>query len=97
MSLLTKSLDAACVQFDEITVESLRNVPSGGSDESELPRTEMTFGDGAGGRSVAWLYQAAARDLGQGQRIKLLRGFVHAEQPGIYVLRSDKDEDLIFG
>jgi hypothetical protein len=48
MSLLTKSLDAAWVRFDEITVESVRNGPSGRSDEGELPRTEITFRDGAG-------------------------------------------------
>jgi hypothetical protein len=46
--IVSKSLDAAWVRFDEITVESVRNGPSGRSDEGELPRTEITFRDGAG-------------------------------------------------
>ncbi len=94
-SLLTKSLDAAWVQFDEITVESTRHIPAGGREGGDLPRTEIIFSDEAGGKSVAWLYQASARDLRESQSMKLLRGFVHAEQPGMYVLLSDKDEDLI--
>jgi hypothetical protein len=69
--------------------------PAGESAGGDLPRTEITFRHEAGGRSVAWLYQASsALDLRERPSMKLLWGFVHAEQSGMRVLLSDKEEDL---
>ncbi len=96
-SLLCKSLDGVWVQFDDITIQSVRNMPApkGYPEKSSLPGTEIVFQDNSGGRSIAWLYQTSAHDITIGQRIKMLRGFVHAEKPGRYILLSDKEEDLI--
>jgi hypothetical protein len=56
---------------------------------------ELRVTDGSGGESAAWLYQASAFGLTSGARIARLRGFLHAEAPGLYVLLGDKEEDLL--
>jgi hypothetical protein len=96
-SLLSKSLDGSWVQFDDVIIQSAvridaRDVSPG---MVNLPRTEVRFTDGAKGQSIAWLYQPKGQGLKKNQRIKWLRGFVHAEQPGYYVLLSDKEEDIL--
>jgi hypothetical protein len=95
-SLLPKSLDGTWVQFDNITIESIRWVEAtkGASGTVSLPRTEIVFHDKSGAHSTAWLYQPSRHNLQPGQSLNQLRGFVHAEEPGIYVLLSDKEEDI---
>jgi hypothetical protein len=93
-SLLAKSLDATWVQFDDIVLHRVRRVPDNELAGDDLPKTEIEFGDKSGGRSVGWLYQSGREALSEGQRLEWLRGFVHAEAPGRYILLSDKDEDL---
>lgn len=96
-SLLCKGLDAAWVQFENVLVESADRVPAveSQSNTTQLARTEIVISDNSGGRSVAWLYQRSAEGFKGGERIRVLRGFVHAEEPGRYVVLSDKEEDLI--
>lgn len=95
-SLLAKSLDGVWVQFEAITIESVRQVTATTAEPGtfNLPRAEVVFHDGSGGRSIARLYQPSGRAVQPGQSVKLLRGFVHAEGPGMYVLLSDKEEDI---
>lgn len=95
-SLLSKSLDGAWVQFDNITIESATSVLTAeqGLGAGNLPRVEIVFSDGSGGHSKAWLYQPSGRKVQAHQAVQMLRGFVHAEAPGIYILLSDKEEDI---
>jgi hypothetical protein len=95
-SLLAKSLDGTWVQFDDITIESVNQVEAteGKTKTVNLPRTEIVFRDKSGGRSIAWLYQPFGLNVQPGQTLKRLRGFVHAEEPGLYLLLSDKEEDI---
>lgn len=95
-SLLTKSLDATWVQFTDITIESIKNVPppSEKNWKRNLARTEVVFHDSSGGQSSAWLYMKSAQELKVGQKVRMLRGFVHAEKAGLYTLLSDKEEDI---
>lgn len=95
-SLMCKSLDGAWVQFDDITVHSSRYVEAQQQHEDvvSLSRTEIVFSDKSGGKSEAWLYQPSGHRVISGQKLSRLRGFVHAEQPGAYVLLSDKEEDI---
>lgn len=95
-ALLTKGLDASWIQLSDVTVESTEApAPARGRARVNLPRLEVILTDASGGRSVAWLYQKSAWELRPGQRLKALRGFVHAEQPGRYVLLGDKEEDIV--
>jgi hypothetical protein len=93
-----KSLDASWVQFDDIRVESAQSIePAKGKAEIvRLARNEITFTDRSGGRTTAYLYQSSGLAVREGQPLSMLRGFVHAEKPGLYVLLSDKDEDIRF-
>jgi hypothetical protein len=93
-SLLAKSLDATWVQFDNIVLHRVQRAADHELGTDDLPKTEIEFGDKSGGRSIAWLYQSGREGLTEGQRLKWLRGFVHAEAPGRYILLSDKEEDL---
>ena len=93
-TLLAKSLDATWVQFDDIVLHRVRRVPDSELASDDLPKTEIEFGDKSAWRSVGWLYQGRREALSEGQRLEWLRGFVHAEAPGRYILLSDKDEDL---
>jgi hypothetical protein len=95
-SLIAKSLDAAWVQFSDLLLQRVRHVADEEIDEDDLPKTEVEFSDHSGGRSRAWLYQGGRMGLKESQKLSRLRGFVHAEKPGQYVLLSDKDEDLTF-
>ncbi len=93
-SLLAKSLDATWVQFSDVVLRNVRAVPDQELAKDDLPKTVVEFTDRSGGASVAWLYQSRRIGLKAEQRLAHLRGFVHAEEPGRYVLLSDKDEDL---
>jgi hypothetical protein len=94
--LLSKSLDGVWVQFDDIVLESVRAVLTSedGLTADNLPHMEIVFHDSSGGHSRAWLYQTSARRLQPQQTIKRLRGFIHAEELGVYILLSDKEEDI---
>jgi hypothetical protein len=56
--------------------------------------TERVESDDSGGNAEAWLYQERARELRPSRRVAFLRGFVHGEEPGRYVLLSVKEEDI---
>lgn len=96
-SLICKSLDGAWVQFQDITVEQAvfidaqERVPGA----VNLARTEILFRDQSQGISKACLYQPSGHTVSTGQQLTQLRGFVHAEEPGVYVLLSDKEEDIV--
>ena len=96
-SLACKSLDGAWVQFEEIDVKSATFIEAQERvrEAINLPRTEITFTDKSGGVSKAYLYQPSGHKVKIGRHVKQLRGFVHAEKPGVYVLLSDKEEDII--
>lgn len=97
-TLLARSLDACWVEFDDIVVVRAREVAPAERPKGEgvqLPRKEIEFTDASGATAVAWLYQKSALALEPDDRVATLRGFIHAESPGRYVLLGDKDEDLI--
>jgi hypothetical protein len=95
-TLRARSLDGSWVEFASLVVETAERVEPGTDSRTErrLPYTEIVFSDDSGGRSIAYLYQEQREDVRAGTRIDALRGFVHAELPGQYVLVSDKPEDL---
>lgn len=95
-SLEAKGLDGAWVQFDDLLVESAEVVAASRMGEGRLDYNEVIVTNGSGGRTVAWLYQERGLAIQPKQRLAQLRGFVHAEQPGLYVVLSDKDEDLVY-
>ncbi|MGC5173203.1 hypothetical protein ACLQ2Q_21385 [Microbacterium sp. DT81.1] len=97
-SLLARSLEASYVELVDARVIDARRVEPPEADRSSsmrLPRMELRLTDDSGAESVAWLYQASAFELASGGRIARLRGFLHAEAPGLYVLLGDKEEDLL--
>lgn len=95
-SLVAKSFDGAWIELQDLVVQSATfidaepRVPGA----VNLPRLEVTLTDRSRGTSKACLYHESARKLKPGDTVKQLRGFVHAEQPGVYVVLSDKDEDI---
>jgi hypothetical protein len=93
-SLICKGLDGAWVQFQDITIEGAVFIDAQERIRGavNLPRTEILLRDHSEGRSKACLYQASGHKVTAGQQ---LRGFVHAEEPGVYVLLSDKEEDIV--
>jgi hypothetical protein len=96
-ALFLKGLDASWVQFDDIRVdraEAVAPTPPASKTVS-LQRNEITFTDRSSGTSTAYLYQPSGLKVSAGQHVRMLRGFVHAEKPGLYVLLSDKEEDLV--
>ncbi len=95
-SLAAKSLDGAWVQFQGITVQAATTFAAQERVRGavNLPRTDIVFSDKSGGSSRASLYQPSREKVKTGQRLTQLRGFVHAEKPGVYVLLSDKEEDI---
>jgi hypothetical protein len=97
-SLLLKGLDASWVQFNDIRVESAEQVvPSASASKTtRLHRNEISFTDRSGGRTVAYLYQPSGPTICAGQKLRMLRGFIHAEKEGVYVLLSDKEEDIVW-
>ena len=97
-ALLARSLDACWVEFADVRVVQATKVEAPGSDKDggiRLPRMEVLFSDSYDVHFIAWLYQSSAFSLSPGDRLASLRGFVHAEAPGRYVLLGDKEEDLI--
>jgi hypothetical protein len=93
-SIETKSLDGTWVQFDNVLVESADVLEANESRKQRLTHNRITFTDESGGRSAAWLYQARGLRVQAKDVLSQLRGFVHSEQQGLYVLLSDKDEDI---
>lgn len=95
--LIHKGLDASWVEFSNLMVESTERSepPARRSRVERLTRNRITFSDHSGGSSTAFLYQPTGLKLSTGSKVSRLRGFVHAEGPGQYVLLSDKEEDII--
>jgi hypothetical protein len=94
-SLSTRSLDGTWVEFSDVVVDAAeRFEPSTDGGTDRLPYTEIMFHDQAGVRSVAYLFQQQRDEVNAETRITTLRGFVHAEAPGRYVLLTDKPEDI---
>lgn len=95
--LINKGLDASWVEFSEIIIETAETTtaPEKGSRVKRLTRNRITFTDRTAGKSTAFLYQPTGLKLVSGSKVSRLRGFVHAEIPGQYVLLSDKEEDII--
>ncbi len=96
-SLLAHSLDAAFVELRDVRVLEVRHVDPvpGTGRERRLPRAELRLTDASSAQCAAWLYQPTAFGLAAGDRLSRLRGFLHAEAPGRYVLLGDKEEDLV--
>lgn len=96
-ALFQKGLDASWVQFDEIQVEQAQTISptDKGSRVLRLTRNQIVFSDKSGATSTAYLYQPTGLKVRTGQKIRQLRGFVHAEAAGQYVLLSDKEQDLV--
>jgi hypothetical protein len=93
-SLHTKSLDGTWIEFNDVKIRTVRAVtPETSSYSRSLRRVELVVDDGSGDAN-AWLYQPSGEKLQPGQHLATLRGFVHAESAGRYVLLSDKEEDL---
>ena len=95
-SLLLKGLDASWVEFNDIKVESAEvTTPTAkGTKVERLPRNTIVFTDLSGGRTTAYLYQPTGLKVQAGAKISLLRGFVHAEGVGQYVVLSDEEDDI---
>jgi hypothetical protein len=95
-ALFLKGLDASWVQFEDIRVESAQTVIGDGREGRtvRLTRNEIVFTDSSGGRARAYLYQPSGLKIQPGQALRRLRGFVHVERPGRYVVLSDKEEDI---
>jgi hypothetical protein len=95
-SLETKGLDGSYVSFSDITIEKARAIDGGLGQRTgaPVPALEVQFTDESKAKTIAWLYQPSAQSLRPGQRLKRLSGFVHAEEPGRYILLTDKDADV---
>lgn len=99
-SLLSASLDGAYVEFTDIRVRGTRAIEPG-SDSVEghhqLRGMELVFVDQSEEvESVAYLFQKSALGIMSGTGLESLRGFIHAEGAGRYVLLGDKEEDIRF-
>ncbi|GAC1456279.1 MAG: hypothetical protein PVSMB1_05930 [Gemmatimonadaceae bacterium] len=95
-ALEPKGLDGSYVAFSDVGIESV-DVIEGGVDRktrAAVPAVRVSFSDASRGTSVAWMYQVSAQRLRSGQRLKRLCGFVHAEEPGRYIVLTDKEEDI---
>jgi hypothetical protein len=96
-SLRSRSLDGSWVEFSDVLVEAAEPVePPADREAGRLPYTQITFQDQSGARSVAYVFQEQRSAMEAGTRIASLRGFIHAEAPGEYVLLTDKPEDIQF-
>jgi hypothetical protein len=96
-NLIAKGLDASWVEFTNIVVESAEII-SPIAEEAQgirLPRNQIVFSDSSGSSSTAFLYQPTGLKVEKGVKLAKLRGFIHAEAVGQYVLLSDKEEDII--
>jgi hypothetical protein len=95
-SLLAKGFDGAGVQFTDVEVEDAKTVEPrwGTGGRTRLMRKAVVFADKSGGRRDAWPYQPSGLRMRPGDRLPFLRGFAHAERPGVSVVLSDKEEDL---
>lgn len=96
-TLLSKGLDASWVEFNNIVVESaeVSSPPQKAAKIKRLTRNQIVFTDSSDARSTAFLYQPSGLKVTPGAHIKKLRGFVHAETVGRYVVLSDKEEDIV--
>jgi len=96
-TLLSKGLDASWVEFSNIVVESaeVSSPPQRAAQIRRLTRNQIIFTDSSGAKSTAFLYQPTGLKVAPGAQIKKLRGFVHAEAVGQYVVLSDKEEDIV--
>lgn len=96
-TLLSKGLDASWVEFSNIVVESaeVSSPPQRTERIKRLTRNQIIFKDSSGAKSTAFLYQPSGLKVTSGARLKKLRGFVHAEAVGQYVVLSDKEEDIV--
>jgi hypothetical protein len=96
-TVLSKGLDASWVEFSNIVVESAEvSSPSQTAEKiKQLKRNQIIFTDTSGAKSSAFLYQPTGLKVAPGTRLKKLRGFVHAEAVGQYVVLSDKEEDIV--
>lgn len=96
-TLLSKGLDASWVEFNNIVVESaeLSSPTQRTAKIKRLTRNQIVFTDNSGAKSTAFLYQPTGLKVIPGTRLKKLRGFVHAEAVGQYVVLSDKEEDIV--
>lgn len=94
-SLRSRGLDGSWVELSDLVVEDTERVePEAERGSGRLPYTAVRFKDGSGTRSVAYLFQSQRDAVEAGTRIARLRGFIHAEVPGEYVLLTDKPEDI---
>jgi hypothetical protein len=95
--LLSKGLDASWVEFSNIVVESAEvSSPSQRAAKiKRLTRNQIIFTDTSGAKSTAFLYQPTGLKVAPGTQLKKLRGFVHAEAVGQYVVLSDKEQDIV--
>jgi hypothetical protein len=93
-ALAARGLDGTWVEFRDLTVDEVERREPSGEHGQRLYRTEIAVSDVSGGVTAAWLYQESAAGLRPGERIAILRGFVHGEAPGHFVLLSDKNEDI---
>jgi hypothetical protein len=96
-TLLSKGLDASWVEFSNIVVESaeVSSPPQRVAKIKRLTRNQIIFTDSSGAKSTAFLYQPTGLKVSSGAQLKKLRGFVHAEAVGQYVVLSDKEEDIV--
>ena len=95
-SLETKGLDGSYVSFSDITIEKVRPIDGGLGQRTgaPVPAVEAQFTDESKAKSIAWLYQPSGQSIRPGQRMRSLAGFVHAEEPGRYILLTDKEADI---
>lgn len=97
-SVLAKSLDGSWIQLSDTSVVKARRVePQLKSDRHGLIKNEVVVADRSGGQAEVWFYQPSGLKLAVGDAVKSLRGFVHIERPGHWVILTDKEEDLIRG
>jgi hypothetical protein len=95
VTFLTKSLDGSWVQLTDVSVITAKTVdPPKSKATRRLVRNEIVVTDRSKGKAVVWLYQPSGLALKEGDRLAALRGFVHIERPGNWVILSDKEEDL---
>lgn len=96
-TLLSKGLDASWVEFNNIVIESaeVSSPPQRAAKIKRLTHNQIIFTDSSGAKSTAFLYQPTGLKVASGAQLKKLRGFVHAEAVGQYVVLSDKEEDIV--
>jgi hypothetical protein len=96
-ALLSRGLDASWVEFNNIQVESAELIMPHHRESriKQLTRNQIVFTDHSGAKSTAFLYQPTGLKITVNSKLRKLRGFVHAEAVGQYVILSDKEEDIV--